>query len=179
MLQRDYFLIGKEVFPICVDYNQDIGAAWSQAVKSVVWHGDLELEGRTFPNRQLGQSNFNCRYAILQKNISLIGEDRLCELRNFFSALDFWLADMMQLFAFVCRYTKQEITPKKSLPVVAAAEGSTWRCSHDILCEMAGVSWDFFYHNPGPMLSTISEDPSDGFEKGTIFLIVDKSPQLK
>jgi hypothetical protein len=160
------FTFSKERFTIIVDYQTPVGEAWSTASKHVVELGDIELEGREFPLAGSKQEEFQCFYAILEE------DDHLWHLDDIFSENGILPADMIQLFAFICAYVKTEVTAKKTAPIVAAAPGSTWRCSYDILHEMVGVRWSDWYYNPGPSLVTISADPDKGFEKGTRFLAI-------
>ena len=160
------FAVGKETFPITVDYGQNTGTALHNAHRHVRSHGTIDLEGRSFPEASTGKRDFICRYATLRE------DNDLWELEKIFADLRLHPADMMQFFAFVCMHARTEVTPEKPRPVVAAALGSTWKCSHDILLEMAGVHWDPWYHGPGRSLGTTSESPQGGFSKGTRFLIV-------
>jgi len=158
------FELGEEAFAIEVDYDIPLHGAWSAACKHVVSWGNLELRNRTF--KHTGQRSFVGSYA------TLVRDDPLWEMQKDFEKAGVMPADMRQLFAFIERFHVTEITLEKNSAIVAAAEGSTWRCSHDCLQEMAGMYWDNWYHNPGPCLHTESQGPREGFEKGTRFLSI-------
>ena len=158
------FILGEENFPIIVDYNLPLANAWGMAIKAVVEWGGVELKDRIFFHFE--RREFQFYYATLQKDM------RSCDLEEKFREYLIIPADMIQLFAFIQEHVKTEVTAKKPDPIVAAALGSTWRCSHDILLEMAGVRWSSWYHNQGPSFGTISENPHKGIEKGTRFLAV-------
>lgn len=157
-------VVGGEVFPVVVDYTQEVRRSWEHTLGHVRSWGNIEF-GQVFPNAQLGRREFICRYAILQQ------DDSLGELESLFEGLGLRLADQMQLFAFTCSHVGTEITVQKPSAVVAASPCSTWRCSHGILREMVGVEWDPWYHAPGPTLHTVSESPGKGFGEGTRFLV--------
>jgi hypothetical protein len=161
------FRVGGKSFPINVDYKVEVHEARRSALQHVRWWGNIELDGRVFPYAEMGRQEFICRYA------TLLANSRFGTIEEAFSANGLFPADMMQLFAFVSRYARTEVTTNDPHPIVAAAPGSVWKCSHGILPEMAGVSWSSFHHAPGPDLSTVFEDPHRGFEEGTRFLIIE------
>lgn len=165
--EEPLFVIDEKKFPITVDYSISISDAWKKVLKLVTWWGGVDLEKGEFPHAGLNRSKFICHYATLTSNrhLWLLGEE--LEKHGIIPA------DMMQLFVFFCDYGATEVTAEKNAPIVAAAPGSTWRCSHDVLRKMAGVEWSAFHHNPGPILHTVSQSPHDGFEKGTRFLAIE------
>lgn len=161
ILPDEFLQIGDENFPITVDYTNPLDAAYSEAVKLVRWHGNIKLRCR-IPIKRKGE--FTCYYAILQKDVNLHWN-----MRKAFERLNIVAADTMQIFAFMQRYLQSEVTKEKPMPILAAAPESTWLCSHESLNEMIGIAWSYFYHAPGPCLSTHS---SISFYKGTRFLAI-------
>jgi hypothetical protein len=101
--------VSREVFPVVVDYQQGVYEAWSRALRCVKSWGNVELIDKVFPNSQLGKPDFYCRYAVLRQS------GRLEDL----GGLGLNLADMMQLFAFVCMYAETEVTAQNPCPIVA------------------------------------------------------------
>ena len=158
------FSVGEKLFPVVVDYQVDVRQAEREARKHVVWSGNIDFENRTFPYAELGREEFVCRYA------TLLEDCRFREIKEALPVCNLRPADMMQLFAFITRHVKAEVTAQNPFPIVAAAPGSVWLCSYGILPEMAGVNWSSFHHAPGPDLGTVFEGPHRGFEKGTRFL---------
>ncbi|MFH1822173.1 MAG: hypothetical protein ABH830_00560 [Patescibacteria group bacterium] len=155
------FRKGKKNFQITVNYGSPLHEEWSKVLRMIVWRGNIELKGRTF-NLASSTKDFTCYLATLKE------ESHLWKIEKDFQNEEIIPADMMQFFAFCQQGGLEEINPDCPLPIVAAAPGSTWRCSHETLHEMAGVYWDGFYHNPGPNLSTVSAP----FEIGTRFLAI-------
>lgn len=161
MNNNQLFEIGEENFLITVDYKKSLREMHKDALKKVQWSGNIDLLGRTF-SFDFGIREFTCYYA------TLLGEVWLRDMQSEAQHAGIILADMKQLFAFGYRYTEKEVTKQKHTPIIAAAEGSTWLCSHECLGEMAGIEWDSFYHAPGPKLHTIS----DVLEKGIRVLAI-------
>lgn len=155
------FEIGEKNFLITVDYGKSLSDMRKDVLRKVEWSGIIDLMGRTF----LFDSeirNFTCYYA------TLLREVWLRELQEKARHKGIILADMKQLFAFGCKYMETEVTQKKLTPIIAAAKGSTWLCSHECLEEMAGIEWECHHHAPGPKLHTIS----DVLEKGIRVLAI-------
>jgi len=161
-MNNPLFSIGKEEIPILVDYGMPLAEMWERALKVTNSFGNLELNGRTFPHTS-GVKYFVGHYAVLLQD----GYDAW-EMHEDFQRVGIMPADMRQLFAFCSQSIRGEVTKEKTTPIVAAAIGSTWRCSHDCLHEMAGVHWDGFYHNPGISLHT----ESTPMKAGTRFLSI-------
>ncbi len=154
-----------ENFHITVDYGVPIGKALELAESVLRWTAvdlNLNLEKRTFPLFS-GIKKFTTYYAVLQHESCW-----LRGMRDVFREEDVVPADIWQFLAFLYLYGRTEVTPKNPSPIVAAAPGSTWLCSHDCLNEMIGVRWDTFYHAPGPSLGV----ESDPFRKGMRFLAI-------
>ncbi|MFA5994242.1 MAG: hypothetical protein WC823_04755 [Parcubacteria group bacterium] len=162
MIQPPLLRLDKEEFPITVDYAMSLDMMYESLRKNITWSGAVELKDRTFPFNS-GVKDFVCCYATLMRK-----ESDLSEIWEYSQSAQINLADMKQLFAFGCAYMRMAVTKEKITPIVAAAEGSTWLCSHDCLDELAGIDWDGFYHNPGPRISTFSGP----FEVGTRFLAI-------
>lgn len=159
---RQLFEIEKERFPITVDYGMPLYEMWNMARKSIRWLGSIELRGITF-SHTAGIHKFDCYYAVLLED-----DCHLWRMDEDFQECNIVPADMRQFFAFCPANIRTEVTREKPAPIVAAASGSTWRCSHDCLHEMVGVHWDSCYHAPGPSLGMESAP----FKKGTRFLAI-------
>lgn len=161
--EGDLFILGEEDFPITVDYGLPLYRAWDLARKKMAWWGDIEMLDRSFKITG-GVHDFVSFFAVLQRN------DYLWELAEDCAQAGFIPADMRQFFAFCENHLPATVSKEQSSPIVAAAPGSTWRCSHNCLHELVGVEWDDFYHNPGPSIGTHTN--VQGFEKGTRFLAI-------
>lgn len=147
-------------FPITVNFAVPVGQMHQEVLTKVRWVGNINLRKYTPP--ELGVKNFICQYATLTEKSNLHNVQANAKANGII------LADVMQFFAFGLNNIPTEVTEKKYTPIVAAAPGSTWLCSHDCLGEMVGVQWDDFYHAPGPILHTVS----DSLKKGTRFLTI-------
>lgn len=155
------FEIGEENFLITVDYGKPLWEMHEDTLKKVEWSGNIDLMDRTFPFDS-GVREFTCYYA------TLLAEVWLRKLQEKAQRTGIILADMKQLFAFGYKYMEVAVTKEKPTPIIGAAEGSTWLCSHECLGEMVGIEWEYYYHAPGPKLHTIS----DVLEKGIRVLAI-------
>lgn len=159
-MDRRLLQMGDEIFPVTVDYSESVGRYWKEMLKRITSWGNVGLEHVVACNT--GIQRFVLSYAVLNR------EDHLWEHPRELEAEGIVPADIFQLLIFGITYLRTEVTAEKPSPIVAIGPGSTWRCSHDILLEAAGLVWDSFYHNPGPKLHTESAP----FQKGTRILAV-------
>ena len=164
IIENGLFKFEKTNFPITVDYSLPLGEAWEKAISHVKsWNGAGLDDKRTF-SIKAGIHKFNSYLAKLQR------DDYLWEMEKDLAKAGIVPADMRQLFAFCEKHLSNAVTDEQRTPIVAAAKGSTWRCSHGCLHELASVQWDPFYHNPGPTLH--HTDNIARFKVGTRFLTI-------
>jgi hypothetical protein len=150
----------KEIFPITVDYDYGIYEAWKKVLQRTVAWGDVHLKKVKFLHQ--GICKFNCYFATLQEGSELWDKEKIFIEHNIVPA------DVMQLFAFACAHPIKKIIEANKVPIVAAAEGSTAKCSHDLMHTVVCLDWNTYYRNPGPLLHTEFAP----FEKGTRFLAI-------
>ena len=156
------FELSRERFPITVNYDTPVRKEWREVLEKVTWSGDIVLNQDKLSFVYSGVQNFICSYATLKEELEFLEEGKIFREAKIFPA------DMLQFFSFCRQYAIMEVTKKKPSHIVAAAAGSTWKCSHDCLDEMASIHWDSFYHCPGLSLSTASTP----LAKGTRILTV-------